>query len=98
MAGAAYGFFSPFDPSVPPQSRHVLGGLRLGDDPSESVCDRWGKLHGLDNLYCADGGVFVTGSGYNPTLTIIALALRTAGAIVSPGNAERVLSRAPIPS
>jgi len=98
MAGAGYGFFSPFDPSVPPQSRHVLGGLRLGDDPSESVCDRWGKLHGLDNLYCADGGVFVTGSGYNPTLTIIALALRTAGAIVSPGNAERVLSRAPIPS
>jgi len=96
-AGAAYGFFSPFDPAVPPQSRHVLGGLRMGDDPGQSVCDRWGKLHGVDNLYCADGGVFATGSGYNPTLTIIALALRTAGAIVSPGNPERALSSRPAP-
>ncbi len=90
-AGAAYGFFSPFEPSVPPRSRHVLGGLRMGTDPRESVCDRWGKFHDLDNLYCADGGVFVTGSGYNPTLTIIALALRTAAAIVSPADPERVL-------
>jgi choline dehydrogenase-like flavoprotein len=93
-AGAAYGFFSPFDPSVPPRSRHVLGGLRMGDDPTQSVCDRWGKFHDVDNLYCTDGGVFVTGSGYNPTLTIIALALRTAGAIVFPGAAERSLRSA----
>jgi choline dehydrogenase-like flavoprotein len=92
-AGAAFGFFSPLD--VPPHSRHVLGGLRMGTDPAESVCDRWGKFHGLDNLYCADGGVFVTSSGYNPTPTIIALALRTAGAIVSPGAPQRVLPPAP---
>jgi len=92
-AGAAYGFFDPFDPAVPPQSRHILGGLRMGDDPRAAVCDRWGKFHDLDNLYCADGGVFVTGSGYNPTPTIIALALRTAGAIVSPAAPERMLSR-----
>ncbi len=92
-AGAAYGFFNPFDPAVPPQSRHVLGGLRMGDDSQASVCDRWGKFHDLDNLYCADGSVFVTGSGYNPTPTIIALALRTAGAIVSPAAPQRVLSR-----
>jgi len=93
-AGAAYGFFQPFDPSVPPVSRHIMGGLRMGDDPRESVCDRWGKFHDVDNLYCVDGSVFVTGSGYNPTPTIIALALRIAGAIVSPGNPERVLGRA----
>lgn len=92
-AGAAYGFFQPFDPSVPPATRHIMGGLRMGDDPSASVCDRWGKFHDLDNLYCADGGVFVTGSGYNPTPTIIALALRNAAAIVSPGAPERVLGR-----
>jgi choline dehydrogenase-like flavoprotein len=90
-AGAAYGFFQPFDPAVPSQSRHVLGGLRMGDDPGASVCDRWGKFHDLDNLYCVDGGVFPTGSGYNPTPTIIALALRIAGAIVSPGAPERAL-------
>jgi len=81
-AGAEFGFFSPFDASVPPQSRHVLGGLRMGADPTQSVCDPSGKFHELDNLYCADGGVFVTSSGYNPTLTIIAMALRTAAAMV----------------
>ncbi|MBI4518441.1 MAG: GMC family oxidoreductase [Deltaproteobacteria bacterium] len=90
-AGAAYGFFQPFDPAVPPASRHILGGLRMGTSPADSVCDRFGKFHDLDNLYCADGGVFVTGSGYNPTLTIIALALRLAGALVSPGSPEHVL-------
>ena len=90
-AGSAYGFFQPFDPTVAPTSRHVMGGLRMGDDPTESVCDRWGKFHDVDNLYCADGGVFVTGSGYNPTPTIIALALRVAGNIVHPGSPERVL-------
>jgi choline dehydrogenase-like flavoprotein len=93
-AGAAYGFFQPFDPAVPPRSRHVLGGLRMGDDPRTAVCDRWGKFHDVDNLYCADGAVCVTGSGYNPTPTIIALALRMAGAIVSPAAPERILSRA----
>jgi choline dehydrogenase-like flavoprotein len=54
--------------------------------------DRWGKFHDLENVYCADSGGFVTGSGYNPTLTIIALALRTACAIVSPGTPERTLA------
>jgi choline dehydrogenase-like flavoprotein len=93
-AGAAYGFFQPFDPNVPSQSRHIMGGLRMGTDPTTSVCDRWGKFHDLDNLYCVDGAVFPTGSGYNPTPTIIAMALRTAGAIVSPGAPERIL-RAP---
>lgn len=90
-AGAAYGFFQPFDPAVPSQSRHVLGGLRMGNDPRTSVCNRWGKFHDLDNLYCVDGSVFPTGSGYNPTPTIIAMALRNAAAIVSPGAPERVL-------
>ena len=89
-AGAQYGFTAPFDPAEPPSSRHVMGGLRMGDDPQTSVCDAFGKLHGMDNLYCADGGVFVTGSGYNPTLTIIALALRTACNIAEPGDPQRL--------
>jgi len=92
-AGAAFGFTTPFEEDVPPRSRHVLGGLRMGDDPQETVCDRWGKFHDIDNLYAADGSVFVTGSGYNPTLTIIAIALRTAAAIVEPGVPERRLGR-----
>ena len=88
-AGAQFGFVAPRD--VPPGSRHIMGTLRMGDDPSSSVCDRWGKLHDLENVYCADGAVFVTSSGYNPTLTIQALALRAAANIVFPNEPERAL-------
>ena len=91
-AGAQFGFIAPVD--SPSQSRHVMGTLRMGSDPTTSVCDRFGKFHDVDNLYCMDGGVFVTSSGYNPTLTIITLALRAAANIVSPGAPERVLGSA----
>jgi len=89
QAGAQFGFVAPMD--VPPASRHIMGTLRMGDDPASSVCDAFGKFHDLENLYCADGAVFVTSSGYNPTLTIQALALRTAANIVFPGSPERAL-------
>ena len=88
-AGAQFGFIAPMD--VPSASRHILGTLRMGNDPKTSVCDRFGKFHDLENLYCADGAVFVTSSGFNPTLTIQAVALRTAGTLVFPGSPERVL-------
>ncbi len=88
-AGAQFGFIAPMD--VPPASSHIMGTLRMGDDPATSVCDGNGKFHDLDNLYAADGGVFVTSSGYNPTLTIQTLALHTAGNLVFPGSPERVL-------
>ena len=70
-----------------------MGTLRMGDHPTASVCDAFGKFHDVDNLYCMDGGVFVTSSGYNPTLTIITLALRAAANLVSPGSPGRVLGR-----
>ncbi len=89
LAGAQFGFVDPT--SGVPRTRHVLGGLRMGATPQDSVCDAFGRLHGFDNLYCMDGGVMPTGSGYNPTLTLIALALRAAANIAAPGNAERRL-------
>ncbi len=88
-AGADFGFIAPVD--SPSLSAHIMGTLRMGNDPSSSVCDGFGKFHDVDNLYCMDGGAFVTSSGYNPTLTIITLALRSASNIVSPGSPERVL-------
>lgn len=63
----------------------------MGADPSESVCDPHGRFHDVENLYCADGGVFPTSSGYNPTPTIIAAALRLAGNLVYPGEPEKAL-------
>jgi choline dehydrogenase-like flavoprotein len=62
----------------PPDTRHVLGTLRMGADPATSVTDAGGKFHDLDNLWACDGSVFPTSSGYNPTLTIIAVALKIA--------------------
>jgi choline dehydrogenase-like flavoprotein len=61
-----------------PGSSHVIGTARMGDDPATSVVDRWGRLHTLDNLILADSSVFVTSTGYGPTLTLVALAARAA--------------------
>jgi len=57
---------------------HIMGTARMGDDPDISVVDAFGRVHELDNLYVADGSVFVSAGGFNPTLTIMALSLRAA--------------------
>lgn len=57
---------------------HETGGARMGIDPADSVVDPWGRCWDADNVFVADGSVF-PGSGFqNPTLTILALAARTA--------------------
>ncbi len=61
-----------------PQSRHVMGTVRMGEDPATSVVDAYGRFHDLQNLVVADSSVFVTASGYGPTLTLAALAARAA--------------------
>jgi choline dehydrogenase-like flavoprotein len=61
-----------------PSGWHLLGTCRMGDRPSESVVDRWGRAHDVDNLFVVDGSLFVTSAAVNPTTTIQALALRTA--------------------
>jgi len=88
-AGAQFGLVAP--PDAPSQSRHVMGTLRMGNDPATSVCDRAGKLHDVGNLWAADGALFPTSSGFNPTLTIQALALWVAANIVSPSDPTAVL-------
>lgn len=64
-----------------PMSRHIMGTARMGDDPTTSVCDRWQRLHDVDNVMIADSSVFPTSTGYGPTLTIVALAIRAARAL-----------------
>ncbi len=54
---------------------------RMGDDPRTSVFDRWQRLHGVDNVLCTDSSVFPTSTGYGPTLTIVALAIRASRAL-----------------
>jgi choline dehydrogenase-like flavoprotein len=57
---------------------HHMGTTRMGSDPRSSVADAHGRVHGLGNLFIAGSSLFPTGSWANPTLTIVALALRTA--------------------
>jgi len=61
--------------------QHQAGTCRMGDDPRASVTDPWGRVHGHDGLFVADGSLHVTNSGFNPVLTIMALAFRTADGI-----------------
>jgi choline dehydrogenase-like flavoprotein len=53
----------------------------MGDDPKDSVVDRWGHTHDVANLWIVGSSVFATSATANPTLTIAALTLRTAAAI-----------------
>ena len=61
-----------------PFEAHLAGTMRMGHDPSTSVTDSFGKVHGLANVYVGGASLFVSGSSVNPTLTLYALALRTA--------------------
>jgi choline dehydrogenase-like flavoprotein len=62
---------------------HHMGTTRMADSPQRGVTDRWGRVHGIGNLYVAGSSLFPTGGWANPTLTIVALALRTADTIAA---------------
>jgi len=57
---------------------HLLGSCRMGDDPATSVVGPDCRSHDVPNLWTCDGSVFPTGGAVNPSLTIEALATRTA--------------------
>jgi choline dehydrogenase-like flavoprotein len=66
---------------------HQNGTCRMGNDPATSVLDAYCKAHDLDNLYVVDASCFVSASAVNPSLTIIANAMRVADHLL----AERIL-------
>lgn len=70
--------FTAAEPFATPESRHVMGTARMGTDPRTSVVDPRQQVWGIDGLYVCDSSVFVTSAGYNPTLTLAALAHRAA--------------------
>jgi quinoprotein glucose dehydrogenase len=57
---------------------HPSGGCRMGDDPSESVCDGTGRTHDHENLWIIGSPTCVSSGCLNSTLTFVALSLRTA--------------------
>jgi glucose dehydrogenase len=62
---------------------HIMGTYRMGDDPKTSVVDSNQRSHDHNNLYLVGSGTFPTGGTANPTLTLSALALRTADNIAA---------------
>ncbi len=76
-------------PTPPYPSTHNLGTNRMSDNPRDGVVNRWGQTHDIGNLFISDGSQFTTGAAENPTLTIVALAIRQADHIareMSAGN------------
>jgi choline dehydrogenase-like flavoprotein len=64
-------------------THHILGTARMGDDPAASVVGPDCRSHDVPNLWICDGSVFPTGGAVNPSLTIEAIATRTARIVVA---------------
>jgi choline dehydrogenase-like flavoprotein len=58
----------------------------MGDDPDESVLNKYCQAHDVDNLFVTDGGPFVSQPHKNPTWTILALSMRTSDYIADQMN------------
>jgi choline dehydrogenase-like flavoprotein len=63
-------------------THHHMGTCRMGHGVGDSVVDRFGKVHGTPNLFVVGGSNFVSSGSVNPTLTMVALAIRTTEYIV----------------
>ena len=74
----------------PYPSTHNLGTCRMSERPEDGVVDGWGEAHDVPNLFVSDGSVMTTGGAANPTLTIVALAIRQAEYIAAELAAGRL--------
>jgi GMC oxidoreductase len=70
---------------------HIMGTARMGNDPSASVVDPWGRCHDIENLFIGDASVFVTSGCLNPTSTAQAFALRLADHLVATSNWPKMI-------
>jgi len=65
-------------PTPPYPSTHNMGTNRMSEKPRDGVVNKHGQTHDVPNLFVSDGSQFTTGGAENPTLTIVALAIRQA--------------------
>jgi choline dehydrogenase-like flavoprotein len=66
----------------PGQIIHEVGTVRMGSDPSKSALNSFCQSHDVKNLFCVDGGAFVSQADKNPTWTILALSMRASDYII----------------
>ena len=77
-------------PTPPYPSTHNLGTNRMSEHARDGVVNRWGQTHDIPNLFVSDGSQFTTGAAENPTLTIVALAIRQADHIAREMSARNI--------
>ena len=77
-------------PTPPYPSTHNLGTNRMSERAADGVVNRWGQSHDVANLFVSDGSQFTTGAAENPTLTIVALAIRQADHIAREMSAQNL--------
>ena len=80
--GATNFAYKTDDPKEYSGAGHIMGTTRMGSSIKTSVVDGACRSHDYENLYIAGSSVFTTGGTANPTLTVAALALRTADQIL----------------
>jgi choline dehydrogenase-like flavoprotein len=70
-------------PTPPYPSTHNLGTNRMSENSRDGVVNKFGQTHDIANLFISDGSQFTSGAAENPTLTIVALAIRQADHIAA---------------
>ncbi len=68
-------------PTPPYPSTHNMGTNRMSANARDGVVNKYGQTHDIKNLFVSDGSQFTSGAACNPTLTIVALAIRQAESI-----------------
>ncbi len=74
----------------PYPSTHNLGTNRMSANARDGVVNKFGQTHDVKNLFVSDGSQFTTGAAENPTLTIVALAIRQAEYIAKQMAAKEI--------
>jgi gluconate 2-dehydrogenase alpha chain len=77
----------------PTPTAHSVGGTRIGFNRNDSVANEWGQLWDTPNVFLGGSTLYPTQSGFNPTLTIYALAYRTADYVLRQAQAGGSLTR-----
>ena len=81
-AGAVTTVSTAHTPTVVSAGQHQAGTCRMGNDPQGSVVNRNCQIHDVDNAFVIDSSVHVTNGGFNPALTIMAIAYLASDALV----------------
>jgi choline dehydrogenase-like flavoprotein len=68
---------------APGKDIHEMGGCRMGNDPKESMLNKWNQLHEVKNVFVTDGACMTSSACQNPSLTYMAITARAADYAVS---------------